>query len=92
MTSSDVLVSQTAARELKALEEDLQAIIKEKLRELAEDPSNRSGRLDVKKLSATKRHYYRLRVGEYRIIFFTEEKAIKVVRIANRSDVYSWLD
>ena len=92
MTSSDVLVSQTAARELKALEEDLQARIKEKLRELAEDPSNKSGRLDVKKLSATKRHYYRLRVGEYRIIFFTEEKAIKVVRIANRSDVYSWLD
>ena len=92
MTSSDVLVSQTAARELKALEEDLQARIKEKLRELAEDPSNRSGRLDIKKLSATKRHYYRLRVGEYRIIFFTEEKAIKVVRIANRSDVYSWLD
>ena len=92
MTSSDGLVSQTAARELKALEEDLQARIKEKLRELAEDPSNRSGRLDVKKLSATKRHYYRLRVGEYRIIFFTEEKAIKVVRIANRSDVYSWLD
>ena len=92
MTSSDVLVSQTAARELKALEEDLQARIKEKLRELAEDPSNRSGRPDVKKLSATKRHYYRLRVGEYRIIFFTEEKAIKVVRIANRSDVYSWLD
>ena len=87
-----MLVSQTAARELKALEEDLQAIIKEKLRELAEDPSNRSGRLDVEKLSATKRHYYRLRVGEYRIIFFTEEKAIKVVRIANRSDVYSWLD
>ena len=86
MTGSDVLVSQTAARELKALEEDLQAIIKEKLRELAEDPSNRSGRLDVKKLSATKRHYYRLRVGEYRIIFFTEEKAIKVVRIAKRSD------
>ncbi len=60
--------------------------------ELAEDPSNRLGRLDVKKLSATRRSYYRLRVGDYRIIFFTEEKAIKVVRISKRSDAYTWLD
>ncbi len=89
LTSYEVLVSQTAAMELKAMEENLQARIAETLRQLAEDPSNRSGRLDVKKLSATKRHYYRLRVGERRIIFFTDEKAIKVVRIANRSDVYS---
>jgi len=88
----EVLVSQTAAKELKALEGSLQARIKGKLKELAQDPSNRSGRLDVKKLSSTRRNYYRLRVGEYRIIFFTEEMAIKVVRIANRSDVYSWLD
>ena len=92
MTSYEVLVSQTAAKELKSLEENLQSRIKEKLMELAEDPSNRSGRLDVKKLSATTRHYYRLRVGEYRIIFFTEKKSIKVVRIANKSNVYSWLD
>jgi len=88
----EVLVSQTAAKELRALEGSLQARIKGKLKELAQDPSNRSGRLDVKKLSSTRRNYYRLRVGEYRIIFFTEEMAIKVVRIANRSDVYSWLD
>lgn len=92
MIGYEVLVSQTAAKELKALEGSLQARIKGKLKELAQDPSNRSGRLDVKKLSSTRRNYYRLRVGEYRIIFFTEEMAIKVVRIANRSDVYSWLD
>ncbi|MHB8396034.1 MAG: type II toxin-antitoxin system RelE family toxin [Thermoplasmataceae archaeon] len=92
MTSYEVLISQTAAKELKALEGNLQVRIKEKLMELAEDPSNRSGRLDIKKLSTTRRHYYRLRVGEYRIIFFTEKKSIKVVRIANRSNVYYWLD
>ncbi len=92
MIGYEVLVSQTAAKELRALEGSLQARIKGKLKELAQDPSNRSGRLDVKKLSSTRRNYYRLRVGEYRIIFFTEEMAIKVVRIANRSDVYSWLD
>ena len=92
MTGYELLVSQTAAKELKALEKGLQTRIKEKLRELAQDPSNRSGKLDVKKFSATKRDYYRLRVGEYRIIFFTEKKSVKVVRIANRSNIYSWLD
>ena len=92
MTNYEVLVSQTAAKELKALEQNLQSRIKEKLMELTEDPSNRSGRLDVKKLSVTKRNYYRLRVGDYRIIFFTEGVSIKVVKISKRSDVYSWLD
>jgi mRNA-degrading endonuclease RelE of RelBE toxin-antitoxin system len=60
--------------------------------EWAITPSSRSGRLDVKKLTATKRDCYRLRVGDYRIIFFTEGVTIKVVKISKRSDVYSWLD
>ena len=92
MSSYEVLVSQTAAKELKALEQNLQSRIKEKMMELTEDPSNRSGRLDVKKLSVTKRNYYRLRVGDYRIIFFTEGVSIKVAKISKRSDIYSWLD
>ena len=92
MSSYEVLVSQTAAKELKALEQNLQSRIKEKMMELTEDPSNRSGKLDVKKLSVTKRNYYRLRVGDYRIIFFTEGVSIKVAKISKRSDVYSWLD
>jgi mRNA interferase RelE/StbE len=92
LSSYEVLVSQTAAKELKALEQNLQSRIKEKMMELTEDPSNRSGRLDVKKLSVTKRNYYRLRVGDYRIIFFTEGVSIKVAKISKRSDIYSWLD
>lgn len=92
LTSFEILVSQTAARELKALEKWLQERIKEKLRELAKDPSNSAGRLDVKKLSTTGRNYSRLKVGDYRVIFSLEERSVKVVRIAKRSDVYSWLD
>ncbi len=69
MTGFDVLVSQTAAKELKALEKGLQTRIKIKMRELAQDPSNRSGRLEVKKLLATKRDYYRLRVGSTELYF-----------------------
>jgi mRNA-degrading endonuclease RelE of RelBE toxin-antitoxin system len=78
LTNYEVLVSQTAAKELRALEESLQARIREKLRELARDPSNRSGRMDVKKLSSAKRNYYRLRVGEYRIIFSRKKWQLKL--------------
>lgn len=92
LTSYEILVSQTAAKELRALEKSLQERIKENLRELSNDPGNNNGRLDVKKLSTTGRNYSRLRVGEHRIIFFLEEMSIKVVRIAKRSDIYSWLD
>ena len=74
------------------LEQGLQLTIKEELIELTEDPSNGSGRLDLKKLTATKRDNYRLSVGDYRIIFFTECVTIKVVKISKKSDVYSWLD
>jgi mRNA interferase RelE/StbE len=92
LTSYDVLVSKTAIRELNELEEIDQERIKDKLRELSKDPHNSLNHLDTKKLVGTKRTYYRLRVGEYRVIYFIEDMTIKVVRIATRSDVYSWLD
>ncbi len=92
MTDYKVLVSSTASKEFKALQKKEQERIREKLKDLAEDPHNNSNRLDTKKLSGTTHTYFRLRVGDYRVIYYLEEEAIKVVRIATRSDVYSWLD
>lgn len=92
MTGYNVLVSKTAIRELNTLKESDQERIKDKLRELSKDPHNTLNHLDTKKLAATKRTYYRLRVGEYKAIYFIENRFIKVVRIARRSDVHSWLD
>ncbi len=66
--------------------------IRESLNELAEDAHNISKRLDTKKLSGTNRTYFRLRVGDYRVIYYLQEETIRVVRIATRSDAYSWLD
>ena len=92
LTNYEILVSQTASKELNALEENVKERIKSKLRDLGKDPFNKSKRLDVKKLSGAKRTYYRLRVGEYRIIYFLVKNTVKVARIATRSDAYSWLD
>ena len=62
------------------------------MREISGDPSNLKGRFDIKKLAGKKRTYYRLRVGDYRIIYFLEDNMVKVVRVATRSDAYPWLE
>ena len=92
LTNYDVLLSTTAAKEVKALQKIEQNRIREKLNELAKDPYSSLHRLDTKRLSGTNHIYYRLRVGDYRVIYFLDEERIKVVRIATRSDAYSWLD
>ncbi len=92
MTSYSIFVSTTASKEFKALQKIEQERIREKLNELAKDPCNNSNGLDTKKLLGTKHTYYRLRVGEYRIIYYLEGETIRIVRVANPSYVYSWLD
>ena len=92
MTSYRALVSATAAKEFKALQKMEQNRIREKLKDPGEDPTNSTRRLDIKRLSGTNHVYYRLRVGNYRVIYYLEGETVKVVRIAIRSDAYSWLD
>ncbi|MEM4091050.1 MAG: type II toxin-antitoxin system RelE/ParE family toxin [Thermoplasmatales archaeon] len=89
MTSYKVPVSGTASKEFNALQRREQERIRESLNELAEDPYNISKRLDTKKLSGTNHTYFRLKVGDYRVIYYLREKTIRVVRIATRSDAYS---
>ncbi len=92
MKRYSVLVSTTASKEFRALDKEEQDRIREKLNDLSEDPHNSYNRLDTKKLSGTKYTYFRLRTGDYRVIYHTEEETIKVVRIAIGYDAYSWLD
>ena len=87
-----MLLSATAPKGFKSLQEIVRNSIREKLNKLAKDPYNNSHRLDTKNLSGTDRNYYGLRVGDYPIIYFIGENRIKVVRIATRSDAHSWVD
>ena len=92
MTKSEIFVSTTASKELNKLESKTKERIKRKVREILADPSNSKGRFDIKKLAGKKRTYYRLRVGDYRIIYFLEDNMVKVVRVATGSDAYPWLE
>lgn len=77
-----------ALGDLKKIDRAHQIIIKEKLLMLAENPQVLKN--NIKKLKGTKNNYYRLRVGNYRVIFKKKEKQliIIIVRIGHRKEVY----
>lgn len=54
--------------------------------------SSGSLNLDIKKLVAFKKPTYRLRVGDYRVVYeiFHQEIIIKIIRIAHRREVYDF--
>ena len=86
MTKYEVLVSQTARKQLEALDKGTRARIKRALRNI--DPS----RSTVKRLKGPKRDYFRLRVGEYRVMFTVEGKMVLVAKMLHRRVAYSWVD
>ena len=47
-----------------------------------------SGEGDIKALSGDWDGYYRLRVGNFRVIFMIASEGIVIVRVRHRSDVY----
>jgi len=68
---------------LEKLDTELRGRIKDKVRELCSNPESRGERL---KLS----HYYKVRVGDYRIIYeiWHKEKKVIILFIGHRSKVY----
>lgn len=77
-----------AVQDLKKIDFPHQKIIKEKLLILAENPEILKN--NIKKLAGTKEDYYRLRVGNYRIIYEKRENEliILIIRIGHRGEVY----
>jgi len=75
----------SAVREFKALERPIQRRIATRIDELAVNPFPP----DVKKLQGAP-DYYRIRVGDYRIIYRVERKRVTVVvvKIGHRREVY----
>jgi len=71
-----------ALRELEKLEQSVSRRIIDKIDKMSENPSS----CDVKKLKAT--DYYRLRVGDYRVIFIFNDILMKILKIGHRKNVY----
>lgn len=69
-----------------------QKIIKAKLLILAENPGALKN--NIKRLAGSAEDLYRLRVGDYRVIFKKEERqlVILIIRIGHRKEIYWSLD
>ena len=77
--------SPTAERQFKKLTKEVQARFKHRIDILAENPFPRG----VKKLSAEE-DLYRLRIGDYRIVYQVQGKAllILILKLGHRKNVY----
>ncbi|ASJ02957.1 plasmid stabilization protein [Thermococcus profundus] len=82
-----ILVSKNALKELQEIPAGRRDLIKDRISKLALFPL---AKLDVQKLRGYS-NLYRLRVGEYRVIFEYDREAriVKILRVGKRENVYS---
>lgn len=85
-----IFLHESAEKTLEKIKSNVKRNIKKHLRKLAADPFSRQ--IDVKKLKGLdgKPDLFRLRVGEYRIIYFIQENNIFITEIMLRGKGYDF--
>lgn len=87
------MVSETALRTLAELDKKTAERIKSSLTELENDPFQPRPKADIKKLHGFgKPEMYRLRIGDFRAIYFIINKDVNITSIITRGKGYEWLD
>ena len=93
MTNYEVLISKRAVKQFKMLDKKTQKRIKENLNCLHENPFEKRSKCDIKKLILDlKFNFYRLRIGDYRLIYSILRKKVKITEIAHRKNAYKFLE
>ncbi len=83
----ELFISPSALKELKKLDSNERESIKTKLKLLALDPFNTS--IDITQIRGKHQPiYYRIKSGDYRIIYHVENKGIYVDKIGDRKNIY----
>ncbi len=83
-----VLVSRTFQKQYQKLSSAMKKRVRKGLSELGEDPLTSRAKADIKILEGTDPIKRRLRVGNYRIIYFVEKHSVKVIEIFPRGRGY----
>ncbi|MHA3964476.1 MAG: type II toxin-antitoxin system RelE family toxin [Candidatus Thorarchaeota archaeon SMTZ1-45] len=92
MTKYRILLSQTAVSQLELLKPTEKKRVKEALFSLEEDPFRSRPSADIKKLRyPSEPPLFRLRIGDYRAIYFVIDNEVRVTEIIHRSKGYDWL-
>ena len=87
------MVSPAARKQLDKIHKDQKQKIIETIQQLQADPLTSRPKVDIKKLIGIKDNIelYRLRVGNYRIIYEISENTIWISEIVKRSSAYKFL-
>jgi addiction module RelE/StbE family toxin len=83
-----ILASETFQKQFKKIEKKLKSKILDGIHNLASDPFTPRTGADILPVKGTKPQKYRLRVGDYRIIYCVEEDIVKVIEIFTRGRDY----
>ncbi|MCK4319762.1 type II toxin-antitoxin system RelE/ParE family toxin [Candidatus Micrarchaeota archaeon] len=88
-----ILISEKARKEFYSLDEIMQKRIKNSFHELKKNPFQKRSRADIKKIKGSfNPEFYRLRVGNYRLVYVVTEKEVKITSIVHREKGYNWLE
>jgi mRNA interferase RelE/StbE len=86
----EIFLHESAEKFLSELDKKIQKNIKDHLKKLSEDPHSK--RLDIKKLKGlhNRPDVFRLRVGEYRMIYLISDNKIWITEIIRREGAYDF--
>lgn len=89
MTKFRILLSQTAVSQLSLLNSKQKNRVKDVLTNLEDDPFRRRSGVHIKKLvTPDDPPLFRLRIGDYRAIYFVIDSEVRVTEIIHRSKGY----
>lgn len=82
----EIEFTKQATKDLLRIPKSYSILVIDRIKRMAVDPYSKE--LDIKKLKGTEG--YRLRVGEYRVIYDLDKKKliVKIVKIQSRGNVY----
>jgi mRNA interferase RelE/StbE len=93
LTKFKILLSQTAISQMSLLNTKQKTRVKDALTNLEDEPYRRRSGSDIKKLvTPGETPLYRLRIDDYRAIFFVIDNEVRVTEIIHRSKGYKWLE
>jgi mRNA interferase RelE/StbE len=84
-----VLISKTFQKQFHSLSGEEQQRIRQGLTTLGEDPFTPRSGADIKPIQQTVPKKYRLRIGEFRIIFSIETDTVLIIEVFRRGQGYS---
>jgi mRNA interferase RelE/StbE len=80
-----ILLTKTAQKDLARIPKDRRSQVLQALRALESWPLLEG--LDIARLKGYTEKIYRLRIGDYRVVFLTAEDAIYILRVVSRQEL-----